>query len=58
MFKNYSDCTHCIHTNVCQYIIKLKEMYDKIGDYWNNLEPPEIFKLELNCKHYMTQIRL
>ncbi len=52
MFKNYSDCTHCIHASVCQYKSILKEICDKIGGHWDNLAAPDIFKLELECKEY------
>lgn len=52
MFKNYSDCTHCIHTSVCQYKDALEETYEKIGGHWDNLVVPDIFKLELECEEY------
>ena len=47
MFKNYSNCTRCIHASVCQYKSTLKEIYDKINGHWDNLAAPDIFKLEL-----------
>lgn len=52
MFKNYSDCAHCVHASVCQYKPILKEVYDKIGGKWDNLAVPDIFKLELECTEY------
>lgn len=58
MFKNYSNCTHCIHASVCQYKSILKEIYDKIGGHWDNLAVPDIFKLELECKEYEANEKL
>ena len=52
MFKNYSNCTNCIHTEVCQYKFQLKEIYDKLGGHWANLDAPDIFKLELECSQF------
>lgn len=57
MFKNYSSCEKClhekcIHSPVCQYKFILKEIYDKIGSYWDNLAAPDIFRLALECKEY------
>lgn len=52
MFKNYSNCTKCCHASVCQYKHILKESCDKINGHWNNLDAPDIFKLELECKEF------
>lgn len=52
MFKNYGNCTRCIHASVCQYKSTLKEIYDKINGHWDNLAAPDIFKLELECDKY------
>ena len=52
MFKKYSDCTRCIHIEVCQYKNQLKEIYDKFNGHWDNINPPEIFKLELECNSF------
>ena len=52
MFKNYSNCARCIHNTVCQYKSMIKEVYDKIGEQWDNLAAPDIFKLELECKEF------
>ena len=55
MFKNYSDCTRCIHTSVCQYKSILKESCNKIKTHWDILAVPDAFKLELECKEYKTK---
>lgn len=52
MFKNYSSCEKCIHTSVCQYKSELEDIYDKIGGKWDNLNPADIFRLELTCEQY------
>ena len=52
MFKNYSNCTKCIHNSVCQYKEQLIEAYDKIGTKWANICVPDIFKLELECAEF------
>lgn len=52
MFKNYGNCEKCAHTSVCQYKLELKEIYNKIGGEWDNIAPPDIFKLELGCKEF------
>ena len=52
MIKNYSDCEKCIHASVCQYKLELKNIYDKISGKWDNLNPTDIFRLELICEQY------
>lgn len=52
MFKNYSNCTRCIHASVCQYKSILEETSNKIGGHWDNLVTPDIFKLSLECSEY------
>ena len=52
MFKNYSSCEKCVHTSVCQYKIEFKDIYNKISGKWDDLNPPEIFLLNLDCQQY------
>lgn len=52
MFKNYSNCTRCCHASVCQYKFILKENCDKISGLWDNLDAPDIFKLDLECTEF------
>lgn len=56
MFKNDSNCERCTHTSVCQYKLELKEICNKIGGKWDNIAPPDIFNLKLNCDQYREDI--
>lgn len=52
MFKNFTKCERCIHSQVCAFETEQKELIDKIETHLDNENPSKIFNIILECKAY------
>ena len=52
MFKNFTKCENCIHSQVCAFETEQKELIDKMEVHLNNVHPSKIFNIILECKTY------
>ena len=48
MFKNFTKCERCIHSQVCAFETEQKELIDKMEVHLNS----KIFNIMLECKEY------
>ena len=48
MFKNFTKCERCIHSQVCAFETEQKELIDKMEAHLNS----KIFNIMLECKEY------
>ena len=54
MFKNFTKCERCIHSQVCAFETEQKELIDKMKAHINNDRPSKIFNIILECKGYQS----
>ena len=52
IFKNFTKCKHCIHSQVCSFKTEQKELINKIETHLDNENPSKIFNIILKCKAY------
>ena len=52
MFKNFTKCENCIHSQVCAFETEQKELIDKMEVCLNSARPSKIFNIILECKAY------
>ena len=52
MFKNFTKCENCIHSQVCAFETEQKELIDKMETHLNSIRPSKIFNIMLECKAY------
>ena len=48
MFKNFTKCERCMHSQVCAFETEQKELIDKMEAHLNS----KIFNIMLECKEY------
>ena len=54
MLKNFTNCEHCIHNQVCAFEAEQKELIDKMEAHLNNDRPSKVFNIILECKEFTT----
>jgi len=54
MLKNFTNCEHCIHNQVCAFETEQKELIDKMEAHLNNDRPSKVFNIILECKKFTT----